>query len=161
MKITELRDCFSYWKTTGLRALEDLQIAKQALEENTKQLLRLEQELSRSQYSLEIERTKRIAAESIAAARAEENSRILAESTAIRAEFREFMSIRLKSVDDLNVRLLQPKADEVGDLAKFEAMKTKLQENVTKSVQQRHRELDLALLAKLHPAFEKFKKKEA
>lgn len=149
---------FNAWKSDAIMAWENLAIAKQALEENTKQLLRLEQELSQSQHSLDIERTKRIAAESIAVAKAEENQRILAESGELRKEFREFMSLRLKSVDDLNVRLLQPKADDTADVLKFEALKAKMNENVVRSVQQKHRELDLALLAQLHPAF---KKKEA
>jgi hypothetical protein len=135
-----------------LNRAESLQRALETEIEHTSQL---ESALNAIQSDLQVERAHRIAAESVSSERGAEIQRLLGEVADSRQTERSIRDERLKSLDTLNLKLMESRVEAPPpDLAQFHAA-TKLKNQLVDDIRKRDRAMDILLLEKFHPAFKK------
>lgn len=107
--------------------------------------------------SLETERVRRIAAETIASERREEIDRLMQQCRELREDLARVNADRLRSLDALNVKLMrEPVPEQPPDMEKWKASSHVAQiANVVAAARRNEHMADMALLNKLHPAFRK------
>ena len=113
--------------------------------------------LSEVENILDRERTQRIAAETLSVERRQEVERLRGELIDMREEVKHVTTLHLKSVDAVNLKLMQPRAEEVPpDMEKFKQAAEARATVVTQAVRRirdMHQAVDNAVIAKLHPKF--------
>ena len=117
---------FDDWsgRTDRLAAIEEaVETGKKALQLEVDNNRSLEAKIFQLEHSLEIERTKRIAAESIAVERKSEIERFLEELRSSRKDLRTLQGERLRSLDALNLKLVSPSLDDSAEVARFRAQR--------------------------------------
>lgn len=139
----------------AFRDLENLsQSQAEALENEVRDHEQKKRDLVLSATQLEAERFRRIAAESISSERREEITRILDQNRAYRESLESLTSERIKSLDALNVKLMEAKAPEpTPDITQFNAA-LKVKTQMVQQIRDRHNAIDMAVLTKLHPKFQ-------
>lgn len=107
--------------------------------------------------SLDAERARRLAAETVAAERREEIDRLITQNREQRETLDTIMQDRLKSLDSINLRLLEPRtAEPTPDLEKYRKMaRTEAVHQIISETRARSHAVDMAVIEKLHPAFAK------
>ena len=119
----------------------------------------LRRENERLSHQLEIEKTKRVASDSVAAERLEEIGRLREDMSAMREQYQAAISERIRSVDAVNVKLMTTSAPEPPHIdeyrAKMEDAKVEVVKDTLAKMKQRDRAMDMALLTTLHPNFKK------
>lgn len=124
-------------------SLQDFAHAESVLKRNVETL----------QAELTLERTRRVAAESIAVERTTQIDRLTEQEREVRAELSRLISERIRSVDAVNVKLMADRAPEAApDMTQFKAL-NKAKEQIVQQVREVHRRVDRAVLEKLHPRF--------
>lgn len=109
--------------------------------------------------SLNHERARRVSAETVASERRGEIDRLLQQNREYRESFERVTADRLKSLDTINLKLMEPRiAEPAPDLEKYkqQAYDGVVQQIVT-GTRAKNRAVDAAVLAKLYP--EKFGKR--
>ncbi len=141
---------------TDLEALAAMQAeTTESLTEEVRAHESTKRDLEMRTLQAESERSRRLSAETVAAERREEIDRLLAQNQSLRDDFVTLSNERLKSLDNINVKLLEPRAAEpTPDLAAFQnKVREKIGMQVVSKMRTQERALDLALLRKLHPNF--------
>ena len=124
----------------------ELDGCKQALSQYAQSELQFDRKIQVLEHSLELERTRRISAEAIATERRLEADRLQEMLGAARQETQAILGDRLKSLDSLNQKLLEPRVVETPDLAKFrEQGKLEALHEATRMTMRKHREADRAI----------------
>jgi hypothetical protein len=126
-----------------------------SLLEKMREARSLGEELADTRRALDREQSLRIGAEAIAAERKVEIERLLAQLSEANAGFKTVISERLKSLDAINLKLMEPRPEEkIPDINLFkrEAQQEVFSQTVQR-VRQMHRDIDRAVIAKLHPKF--------
>jgi len=112
-----------------------------------------ERDMERLNTDLARERAARISAEVLAVERRSEVERLIAELAAVRGDLQRITEDRLKSLDALNVKLMTERVEEKPpDMRQFKASEETARSAISR-VRQMHRDVDMAVLAKLHPRF--------
>ena len=125
----------------------------EALESEVREHEEAKRNLSTAIVQLESERSRRIAAESIASERREEIIRILDQTKDYQRQLEYITTERIKSLDNLNVKLMEVKAPEpTPDITQFRAV-DKLKTQMVQQIRDSHNAIDMAVLSKLHPKF--------
>ncbi len=97
---------------------------------------------------LETERTRRLGAEALAGARAQEIDRLVSQCAALQSALSE----RVKSLDSLVVRLSEPRAPEPApDLDQYRKAREEVVAQGLRGIRQMHSTLDQQLIQKLYP----------
>lgn len=110
-------------------------------------------ELEITQTTMESERIRRIAAETVAAERREEIGRLLTQNRELREDLSRVSAERIRSVDAINLKLMEQRTPEVApDMTKYSATE-KLKTQLMSDVRMKHQAIDMAVLQKLHPKF--------
>jgi hypothetical protein len=126
----------------------DLQMLNQMLADSERATIQNESELRGLRHQLEIERAKRVAAESIAAERLSEIERLRIDLRESGDRERE----RMKSLDLLNVKLMESRVEPPPpDIKQFALQQI---DHLRETVRSQNRAVDIALLQKFHPKFE-------
>ena len=134
-----------------LRYRSDVQA--KALETEIAHSLQLESALSAIQSDLQVERAHRVSAEAISSERGVEIQRLLADVADSRQTERSIRDERLKSLDTLNLKLMESRVEAPPpDLAQFHAA-AKLKTQLVDGIRKRDREMDMLLLQKYYPQF--------
>lgn len=126
-------------------------LANQAAELSTRQKLEAESRLAHVSAELELERTRRISAEAVSFERKAEVERLIAEVERLQSLLNE----RAKSLDALNLKLMETKtAEPTPDIKQYTEMAVKKQTmQAITQIRDLHRQMDSAILTKLHPKF--------
>ncbi len=96
--------------------------------------------------ALDSERARRVSADTVAAERREEIDRLLIHNRELMDQSHSIMSDRLKSLDALNLRLMDTRTvEQTPDLAKHQAFE-KLKVNVLQDIRAKERAMDFALV---------------
>jgi hypothetical protein len=115
----------------------------------------VKQELATTHTALELERTRRISAESIASERRQEIDRLLDQANHMREDISRVTVERLRSVDALNLKLMETKVAEIPpDITKY-SIAAKQKSQLVDNMHKTHRDMDWAILRGLHPNFKK------
>lgn len=118
------------------------------LRELTRTHIATEDELESVNATLQMEQVKRISAEAIASERQSEIERMLQSQRELRADLKEITGERIKSVDSINLRLMEAKIPEQPiDFTQHHPAVEKLDytSTVTK-IRKQHRDVDMAVL---------------
>ena len=149
----------SFLEWLGLVRIDVVTELESALAMKLRDEVRLQSDLNVVEDDLRRERDRRVMAEALASERREEVERLVVDLKESRDLAGKVMSERLKSLDTLNTRLLEgrsegapPNWDEIH--AKNEQLR-EMGRRAVSNVQQIHRNMDAAILAKMHPAFAK------
>ncbi len=103
--------------------------------------------------ALDSERARRISSDTVAAERREEIDRLLVHNRELMEQSHSIMSDRLKSLDALNLRLMDTRTvEKTPDLAAHQAL-DKLKNNVLQGIREKENAMDRALLTRFHPSF--------
>lgn len=131
----------------------ELAVAQAALEGEVRNGISLRSENDTLRRELELERVKRISAEAIASERHAEIERLLAANKALDERNTQIFSERLKSLDIVNGRLMEPRTEAPPqDIKQFtDSAVKKLGVQAVTTVRNLHREMDMALLKKQFP----------
>lgn len=117
--------------------------------EHTKLLLISSDERGQSEHA------RRVSAETVASERREEIERLMSQIREYRDDLRRLTDERIKSLDSLNLKLMEPRALEpTPDLEKYKrdaAVATMHQ--VVRDTRKKSNEIDMAVINKLHPKF--------
>lgn len=155
------------WFLSMFTAFADLQTLAQLQAQNIEDLTAklteevvtheaTKQDLQERIRALESERTRRIAAESIASERRGEIERLTAQYYELREDLTRVLAERIKSVDALNVKLMRESVPEPApDLAQFQAKQKNDHMNPVMAARENERLMSWALIEKLHPTFAK------
>lgn len=138
---------------TFFRAVSRARQLQEELEGEVRQRIAVEDQLEQVNRALDVERTFRIAAETVASERRGEIDRLHEELKDVRSCLASVTQSRMESLDALNVRLMKERVEPPPpDMAQFRVL-----QEVQKSVRAKHREVDMAILSQLHPKFAKAK----
>lgn len=94
-----------------LRRTRELEALEIGLEETVRRCREAEQELADTEKELKLEWARRIGAEALAGERKAEVERLISELSDARAATERLMSDRLRSLDAVNIRLLEPRVE--------------------------------------------------
>jgi hypothetical protein len=112
-----------------------------------------ERDMERLNADLVRERSARISAETLAVERRAEVERLVSEVAAVRADLQRITEDRLRSLDALNVKLMTDRVEEKPpDMSQYRENEG-LAKRAISRVRQLHRDMDIAVLTKLHPRF--------
>ncbi len=101
--------------------------------------------------ALESERARRISSDTVAGERREEIERLIVQNHELLEQSHTIMADRLKSLDSLNLRLMDTRTvEQTPDLAKHQAL-AKLTANVITGIREKERAMDRALLTRFNP----------
>ena len=129
--------------------MERSDVLSKALETEIAHSSQLEKALNAIQSDLQIERAHRIAAESISSERGAEIQRLLTEVADSRQTERAIRDERMKSLDTLNLKLMESRAEAPPpDMAQFKAA-MKLKTQLVDDIRRNSRAIDLAIIEKL------------
>lgn len=129
------------------RAERDL--ANEAASLSVRQKIEAESRLAHVSAELELERTRRISAEAVAVERKAEVERLIAEVERLQSVLTE----RAKSLDALNLKLMETKTPEpLPDIKQFNPVAKQAMQAITQ-IKDIHRQMDWQILTKLHPKF--------
>lgn len=151
-----------FWRV--LRQSDRIAAIEAALQERITELRLFQENLESAERQLDRERAQRIAAEAVAAERRAEVERLVAEVAAQREQTRSVMADRLKSLDALNLKLMESRAEEKApDMSQYKRSEEAAGRAIhtMERVRQMSAAMDNALLTKLHPKFQKFAKQPA
>jgi hypothetical protein len=126
---------------------------QKALEAEIARAAQLVSEAQTLQANLQVERAHRVAAESISVARGDEIQRLLSELQESRQSERSIRDERMKSLDTLNLRLMESRVEAPPpDMSQYHAA-AKLKTQMIDDIRRRDRAMDMLLLQRYHPAF--------
>ena len=139
------------------RNLDRVEALEQALREQVGECQSLAELLRQAESSLELVQSRRVGAEALAVERQTEIDRQREEINFLRTEVERVLSERLKSLDILNQKLMEPRTEAPPpDMAQFRQQQQILQgAQAIRRIHDFDRAIDGALLSKLHPKFEK------
>ncbi len=101
--------------------------------------------------ALESERARRISSDTVAGERREEIDRLIVQNHELLEQSHTIMADRLKSLDSLNLRLMDTRTvEKTPDLAQHNAL-VKLTANVITGIREKERAMDRALLTRFNP----------
>lgn len=127
-----------------------------ALRDSVSANLAVERELESSQAQFQVEQSRRISAEAIASERQHEIDRLLSSLSDFRADLRSVTSERIKSVDAINLKLMEAKIPEQPvDFTQHHpaVMKTRTQ-GIT-DIRNKYYQIDMAILEQQQKGFPK------
>ena len=142
-----------FWR--WLRQSDEIEMLELALDAQTK--LKREAEAASKEIAtqLDVERSRRIAYESIATERRAELDRQIAQFKEMQEAYETMLRDRMKSLDSLNVKLMETRTEAPPpDLKQFRVAEQAATQAVRK-IRQSNSQVDIALLTKLHPRFQK------
>lgn len=144
------------WPYSVIRELQvRITAAEIATEKAVREKAGLDQELRFVREELNAERNRRISAETMASERRAEVERLVEQNREVREELVRVHAERVKSLDALNLKLMENKTPAETKPIDFSnvdpVMKARMQ--LVTGVRDMHRAVDRALLTKLHPAF--------
>lgn len=118
-----------------------------------------EREIDTLNNAFTTETHRRVAAETVASSLNAELTRLREDYHQLQSDYRALTTERLKSVDALNVRLMEPRvADTPPDFGKLKMEAVgKVRDQVVNRVRKLNRDMDLAMLAHMHPGFSHLK----
>lgn len=145
------------WPLSTIRQLEDRCSSLQSvLEGEIQSRISVERELEAATSSLLVEQSRRISAEAIASERQSEIERLLTGNRELREDLRSVTSERIKSVDNINLKLMEAKIPELPvDFAKHHSAAQKPMAQLVNNTRQKTREIDMAVLAQARLGFPK------
>jgi len=152
----------SLW--TILRQTDRIAALERALQEKISHERSMEAAMNDCERRYEIELTRRISAEAISGERRAEVERLVLELSDSRDQFKALMSERLRSLDALNLKLMEPRAEEKPpDMAQFRRSEDTAAGAVRsmQNLRKMSADMDMALLTQLHPAFKRSAKPPA
>ena len=147
-----------WWRR--LLNLDRVEVLTAELQHSTRHCLNLTDERDKLAAALEREKEKRIAAETLSAERARELDRMREEIAYLRTQNASVLAERLKSLDAINVKLMEPRVEPPPpDFEKLRQERAARGEDPVQAaaahmidrVRQTHRQMDLAILGALHP----------
>lgn len=134
----------------------ELAATQQALETVTREKLDLGYKLETAQGLLEVERARRIGFETIASERRAEMDRLIDQAASLRMDLTRIFTERVKSLDALNVKLMESKAPETPpDMGQFNPVE-KVKMQLVNGVREAHRAMDQAIISKYYPGMAHF-----
>ena len=133
-----------------------------ALQAKISECRQLTESLDDAERVLEREQTRRIAAESIAEERRAEIERMTVELKEQREQLKIVMSERLKSLDALNLKLMESRIEEKPpNMEQFKRSEESAHSAIQtmRRIRESNMAMDMALITRLHPNFQRFAKK--
>jgi hypothetical protein len=133
-----------------VRQQDDLDALQDMLEEKIRSERAMTEFTAGLRQELELERVKRIGAEALAGERVREIDRLEEMLTHARESVDRVMGERLKSLDALNVRLMEPRVEvPAPDMTQFRReVAAGMAEDVLQGVRTLHRKMDMAIVEK-------------